>query len=90
MKKLITIAMLFLVVVACKKENKNNSNAKINEATNKPFLTANIDGVDFSFSDKVNVNSTSELTHIINGYNKELKTRITLGVNLDKQTTGIF
>ena len=81
MKKLITITLLLLVVIACK---------KVNESTNNEFLTANIDGVNYSFSDKVNVNSTSELTHIINGYNKKLKTRITLGLNLDKQETGTF
>lgn len=79
--------MLLFVVVACKEEN---SKANLNELTNGAFLTANIDGVDYSFSNQVNVNSTSEFSHIINGYNKELKTRITLGVNLDKQTTGTF
>ncbi len=36
------------------------------------------------------MNSTPELSHIINGKNKESKTRITLGLNLDNNTIGTF
>jgi len=35
------------------------------------------------------LNGTKELSQILNGYNEELKTRITLGFNLDNPETGI-
>ena len=86
MKKIITIVLLLLAVVACKKENNN----RVNESTNKTFLTVKIDGVNHSFSDKVKLGRTSELSHIINAYNSEDKTRITLGLNIKNNTTGTF
>lgn len=90
MKKGVTIIMLLLLVIACKEKSKNISINKVNDITNNEFLTATIDGVVYSFSDKVKLNSTSEHSHVINGYNKELKTRITLGLNLGEKETGTF
>ena len=60
------------------------------QSKSEPFLTAKIDGVNYSFNDRVDLNSTAELSHIINGFNKELKTRITLGLNLENKATGTF
>lgn len=89
-KKLITFTLLLLLLVACKEDTKNSSSTKENEVTNEAFLTAKVDGVAYSFSDKVKLGSTKELSHVINGSNKKLAKRITLGLNLDKQETGIF
>jgi len=92
MKNRIAILILLFVTISCadhKKFTLRDDN-KIDQTQNDSFLTANIDGADYSFSDKVNLNSTAALSHIINGYNKELKTRITLGLNLDNQGTGTF
>jgi len=84
MKIILKIAIvLFLVTLipCCNKDKTQKS---------KPFLTAKIDGVNYSFNDKVDLNGTKEISHIINGFNEELKTRIMLGLNLENQKTGTF
>ncbi|TLP74287.1 hypothetical protein [Maribacter sp. ACAM166] len=52
MKKLITFIMLLLIVVACKKDNKNRGKTVENVSTNETYLTAIVDGVDFSVNSK--------------------------------------
>lgn len=44
--------MLLLIVVACKEDTKNNSKTVENESTNETFLTAKVDGIDFSANSK--------------------------------------
>ncbi len=79
-----TAIVLFIVVLtfSCNKDRKLEKN--------EPFLVAKVDGINYSFNNRVDLNGTKELSHIINGYNEELKTRITLGLNLDNQKTGTF
>lgn len=79
MKKLLVIIFLAIITIGCNESEKTGA-----------FLTAKIDGVAYTFNDKVNLNTTAELSHIVNGYNKELQTRITLGLNLKNQKTGTF
>ena len=86
MKKRIIVILLAIVIVGC----NNNKKKGILQPTNKVFLTAKIDGVMYSFNDKVSLNKTSEFSQIINGYNSKDKTRITLGFNLENQFTKSF
>lgn len=44
--------MLLLIVVACKEDNKSDDTIKENESTNDTFLTAKVDGIDFSANSK--------------------------------------
>lgn len=78
MKKLITIVVLATLIIGC------------NDSKNGTFLTVKIDGVNHSFNDKVSLKSTAEFSHIINGYNSEDKSRITLGLNIKNKSTGTF
>ena len=84
--------VLFVTITMGCNDSKNNNKESNNVTQSKKeeFLTAKIDGVAYSFSDRVDLNSTAELSHIINGFNKETKTRITLGLNLDNKTTRAF
>ena len=81
--------LLLLLMIACKEEKRNSITSE-NEGKTEAFLSAKIDGVYYSFSDKVKLGSTSEFSNVINGSNRKLEKRITLGFNLDKKTTGTF
>jgi len=73
--------MLLLILIACKGKDNNSD---------KEYVTATIDNVDYLFNDKVELSATSEYSHVINGRNKALGARITLGLNLDENETGAF
>lgn len=49
MKKGVTIIIILLMLVAC---NEKNSDTKKDKSTNETFLTAKVDGVDFSSNSK--------------------------------------
>ena len=81
---LLIIACLF-VFYSC-----NNKSEKPNLNKDGYYLIVKINGVKHTFNNKMDLKSTTELSNIINGYNKKEKTRITLGLNLNNNETGTF
>ncbi len=85
MKTLLLIASCLLVFGSC-----NTKSEKLNLNEDSYYLTVKINGIKHTFNDKIDLKSTTSLSNIINGYNKEEKTRITLGLNLNNKKTGTF
>lgn len=89
MRKIVIVIWFLLMVTGCKEDEKSGT-AKVNKITSEEYFSATIEGIAYSFNDKVKLGSSPDLNHVINGSNKELKIRITLGLNLEKQATGTF
>jgi len=87
MKKLFLLLVLsFLIFSSC--TNEKPQRLSLND--NGYYFTVNIDGVPHSFNDKMSIKSTVSVSNILNGYNKNDKSRITLGLNLKNNETGTF
>jgi len=71
--------MLSLMVVACKKENKSSD--KVIESTNKAFLTATINGVNFYTEDLHYFSALSIITLAAESKDKNEKIRIYINYN---------
>lgn len=84
--KVLFLVGSLLFFISCKDDKSVSSNS----ITKDSFLIVTIDGATTSFNEKVSVNSSPELSHVVNGYNTADKTRITLGLNLDTEETGTF